>query len=106
VITSLLLWKVLGGVFIGGGVAAGLLLLAGRTEDHLIEITLTSIIAYGAFLIAERLATSGVLASLTAGLVVGNIGWRGYIRKQDVATCTRRRQNPSLKRPGCPASPE
>ena len=27
----------------------------------------------------ERLATSGVLASLTAGIVVGNIGWRGYI---------------------------
>jgi CPA1 family monovalent cation:H+ antiporter len=79
VITWLLLWKVLGGVFIGGGVAAGLLLLAGHTEDHLIEITLTSIIAYGAFLIAERLATSGVLASLTAGIVVGNIGWRGYI---------------------------
>jgi CPA1 family monovalent cation:H+ antiporter len=78
-ITWLLLWKVLGGVIIGGGVATGLLLLAGRTEDHLVEITLTTIIAYGAFLIAERLATSGVLASLTAGIVVGNIGWRGYI---------------------------
>lgn len=78
-ITWLLLWKVLGGVIIGGGVATGLLFLAGRTEDHLVEITLTTIIAYGAFLIAERLATSGVLASLTAGIVVGNIGWRGYI---------------------------
>jgi CPA1 family monovalent cation:H+ antiporter len=79
VITWLLMWKVLGGVIIGGGVAAGLLLLAGRTEDHLVEITLTSIIAYGAFLIAERPATSGVLASLTAGIVVRNIGLRGYI---------------------------
>jgi monovalent cation:H+ antiporter, CPA1 family len=78
-ITSLLLWKVVGGVIIGGVVATGLLFLAGRTEDHLVEITLTTIIAYGAFLIAERLATSGVLAALTAGLVVGNIGWRGYI---------------------------
>ena len=78
-ITWLLLWKVLGGVIIGGGVATGLLLLAGRTDDHLVEITLTTIVAYGAFLLAERLATSGVLASLTAGLVVGNIGWRGFI---------------------------
>jgi CPA1 family monovalent cation:H+ antiporter len=78
-IAGLLLWKVLGGMIVGGALAAGLLFLAGRTEDHLVEITLTTIVAYGAFLIAERLATSGVLASLTAGMVVGNIGWRGYI---------------------------
>jgi CPA1 family monovalent cation:H+ antiporter len=78
-IAGLLLWKVLGGMIVGGALATGLLLLAGRTEDHLVEITLTTIVAYGAFLIAERLATSGVLASLTAGMVVGNIGWRGYI---------------------------
>ncbi len=75
----LLLWKVLGGVIVGGGLAGGLLLLAGRTDDHLVEITLTTIVAYGAFLIAERFETSGVLASLTAGMVVGNIGSRGYI---------------------------
>ena len=56
-----------------------MLLLAGRTDDHLVEITLTTIAAYGSFLIAERVETSGVLASLTAGMVVGNIGWRGYI---------------------------
>jgi monovalent cation:H+ antiporter, CPA1 family len=78
-ITGLFLWKVLGGVIVGGGIAGGLLLLAGRTEDHLVQITLTTIAAYGAFLIAERFEASGVLASLTAGLVVGNIGWRGYI---------------------------
>ena len=78
-ISALLMWKVLGGFIIGGGLAGGLLLLAGRTDDHLVEITLTTIAAYGAFLIAERLETSGVLASLTAGMVVGNIGWRGYI---------------------------
>lgn len=78
-ITGLLLWKVLGGVIVGGGVAGGLLLLAGRTEDHLVEITLTTIAAYGAFLIAERFEASGVLASLAAGMVVGNIGWQGYI---------------------------
>ena len=78
-ISILLLWKALGGFIIGGGVAGGLLLLAGRTDDHLVEITLTTIAAYGAFLIAERVETSGVVASLTAGMVVGNIGWRGYI---------------------------
>ncbi len=77
--SSLLVWKVLGGFIVGGGLTGGLLLLAGRTDDHLVEITLTTIAAYGAFLIAERFETSGVLASLTAGMVVCNIGWRGYI---------------------------
>jgi CPA1 family monovalent cation:H+ antiporter len=78
-LSMLLLWKAIGGFIIGGGLAGGLLLLAGRADDHLVEITLTTIAAYGAFLIAERVQTSGVLASLTAGMVVGNIGWRGYI---------------------------
>jgi monovalent cation:H+ antiporter, CPA1 family len=78
-IVGLFVWKVSGGVIVGGGVAGGLLLLAGRTEDHLVEITLTTIAAYGAFLLAEHFEASGVLASLAAGMVVGNIGWRGYI---------------------------
>jgi monovalent cation:H+ antiporter, CPA1 family len=78
-LSALLLWKAIGGFVMGGGVAGGLLLLAGRADDHLVEITLTTVAAYGAFLIAERAGTSGVLASLTAGMVVGNIGWRGYI---------------------------
>jgi monovalent cation:H+ antiporter, CPA1 family len=78
-IVCLLLWKVFGGVLVGGVLAGGLLLLAGRTDDHLVEITLTTIAAYGAFLTAQRLETSGVIASLAAVMVVGNIGWRGYI---------------------------
>jgi len=78
--TGLLVWKALGGFVIGGGLAGVvLLLLVSRTDDHLVEITLTTIVAYGAFLIAERCETSGVLASLTAGMVVGNVGWRGYL---------------------------
>ena len=38
-----------------------MLLLAGRTNDPLVEITLTTLAAYGSFLIAERLHASGVL---------------------------------------------
>jgi CPA1 family monovalent cation:H+ antiporter len=54
-------------------------LIAGRTTDHLVEITLTTIAAYGSFLLAEHFHASGVLASLTAGLIIGNIGWMGAI---------------------------
>jgi CPA1 family monovalent cation:H+ antiporter len=35
----------------------------GRSEDHLVEITLTMLAAYGSFLLAEELHVSGVLAA-------------------------------------------
>jgi CPA1 family monovalent cation:H+ antiporter len=73
------LWTLLGGALIGAVVSGLILLLAGRTNDHLVEITLTTLAAYGSFLIAERLHASGVLASLTAGLMIGNLGSIGAI---------------------------
>ena len=73
------LWTLLGGVLVGAAISGLILLIAGRTKDHLVEITLTTLAAYGSFLIAERLHASGVLASLTAGLMVGNLGARGPI---------------------------
>jgi monovalent cation:H+ antiporter, CPA1 family len=74
-----LLWMVLGSVTFGVGVAGATLLLAGRADDHLVEVTLTTIAAYGSFLLAEYFHMSGVLASLAAGLVVGNVEWMGSI---------------------------
>lgn len=71
--------NVLGGVLCGAVVAGGVLLLVGRTDDHLIEITFTTVAAYGSFLLAEHFHSSGVLASLTAGLLVGNFGSLGTI---------------------------
>ena len=78
-IAGTLLWTVLGGVVAGALVAGGVLLLAHRTDDHLVETTLTTIAAYGSFMLAERCGMSGVLATVTAGLVVGNVGQRGAI---------------------------
>jgi len=78
-VTGQLLWMVLGGVTVGGLLAGALLLLAGRTNDHLVEITLTVLTAYGSFILAEHFAMSGVLATLAAGMVVGNFGWSGAI---------------------------
>ena len=73
------LWSLFGGILIGGAIAAAILLLAGRTEDRLVEITLTTIAAWGSFLLAERYGGSGILASLTAGLMIGNVGRVGTI---------------------------
>jgi monovalent cation:H+ antiporter, CPA1 family len=73
------LWTLGGGVLVGGAVGGLVLMAAGRTQDHLVEITLTTVAAYGSFLIAEHFHASGVLASLAAGMVVGNVGWLGPI---------------------------
>ncbi len=78
-IIAMLLKTIGGGVLCGGAVALGALLLAGRTEDHLVEITFTTVAAYGSFLLADHFGLSGVLATITAGLVMGNFKSLGTI---------------------------
>lgn len=70
---------VIGGILAGAVVALPLIVIAGRTSDRLVEVTLTMLIAYGSFLLAEHFHASGVLATLTAGLIVGNYGFLGSI---------------------------
>ena len=43
-----------GGILCGAAVSAFVLLLAGRTEDHLVEITFTTVAAYGSFLVNAK----------------------------------------------------
>jgi len=68
-----LLTTVAGGIMVGLACAAAVIIAAGRTSDHLIESTLTTVAAYGSFLLAEHFHMSGVLATVTAGLVTGNL---------------------------------
>jgi CPA1 family monovalent cation:H+ antiporter len=66
-----------------GGLLIGLLLgwlvsrLIAQIDDYLVETTLTTVLAFGSYLIAEQLHVSGVLAVVAAGLVNGNLGPRG-----------------------------
>lgn len=67
-----------------GGIGVGILLgyvfafFIDSIDDYLIETTLTTVLAYGSYLLAhELLHVSGVLAVVTAGLINGNIGLRG-----------------------------
>ena len=78
-ITGALFVTIIGGVLIGGIIASLFMLLAGRTPDYLVEITFTTLVAYGSFFVAEHFGCSGVLAALTAGLVVGNFRSSGSI---------------------------
>ena len=70
---------VAGGVIIGLIAGAIVVRVLSTVNDHLIEITLTTILTYGTFLIAESLHVSGIIAVTSAGLVLGNIGARYYM---------------------------
>jgi monovalent cation:H+ antiporter, CPA1 family len=67
----------MGGVAVGGLLGWLIARLIARLDDYLIETTLTTVLAFGAYLIAERLHFSGVLAVVAAGLINGNLGPRG-----------------------------
>ena len=66
-----------------GGIILGLALgwvasrIISRIDDYLIEITLTTVLAYGSYLLAEQLDFSGVLAVVAAGLITGSLGPQG-----------------------------
>lgn len=65
-----------------GGALLGILMgyvasrITSAFDDHLLEITLTMVTAYGAYLVAEHLHVSSVIAVVAAGIVVGNYGSR------------------------------
>lgn len=80
--TTLALTSIGGGILVGAIVAGSALLLAGRTDDHLVEITITTVAAYGSFLLAEHFHLSGVLATIAAGLVMGNFHSLGTISER------------------------
>jgi len=68
--------------FVGVGLLVGLLLgfgisyLTQRFDLPLVEQSLTLVSAYSAYLIAEKLGGSGVIATVATGLILGNFGSR------------------------------
>lgn len=81
-VAGLLVQTIGGGILSGAAVALAALFLTGRTEDHLVELTFTTVAAYGSFLLAEHFGMSGVLATIAAGLVMGNFQGLGRISDQ------------------------
>jgi len=70
----------LGGILLGG--LAGLLFseFMRRTEEPLIDLGLTTVLAYGVYLLAEQVfhgLVSPVIAVVVAGIIVGNYGSEG-----------------------------
>jgi CPA1 family monovalent cation:H+ antiporter len=66
-----------GGIIVGGLLGWLISRIISRIDDYLVETTLTTVAAFGSFLLAEQLHFSGVLAVVAAGLVSGNTGPQG-----------------------------
>ena len=43
-------------------------------QDHLVELTISVVLAYGSYILADQVHLSGVIATVTAGIVFGNVG--------------------------------
>jgi len=46
--------------------------LIAAVDDHLVELTLSVAAAYGTYIVADRLGQSGIIATVVAGLLIGN----------------------------------
>jgi len=76
---SELAFTTIGSLACGALVALPLTFLSARSADHLVDITFTTVAAYASFLLAEHFHASGILATLTAGLIVAQRGGSGMI---------------------------
>jgi Na+:H+ antiporter len=71
---------------VGGLIAARLTALI---DDHLVELTLTVVLAYGTYLVAELIGESGVIATVVAGIVLGSdVGRAGMMERTRQAVDT------------------
>jgi CPA1 family monovalent cation:H+ antiporter len=75
-----------------GGLAVGLLVgwaahfLLRPADDHLIEVMVTVVAAFGSFLLAEHFHFTGVLSTVAAGLILRKFGDRGSLSDQGQST--------------------
>ncbi len=65
-----------GGAVVGGVIGFAVSAVTARIDDAMIEITLTTIAAYGSFVLGEQLHYSGVIATVAAGMICGSYGRR------------------------------
>ena len=72
--SSFFLWEVVVGALVGLLLGYVTHIVLGKIDDNLVEVLISLILAYGSYLVAERLHCSGVVAVVCAGLIMGNYG--------------------------------
>ena len=81
-IATMSLTCIAGGIAIGIATGVAAIATAGRTKDHLVEISMTVIAAFGSFNLAESVHASGILSTLSAGMVIGNLDRAGALSEK------------------------
>lgn len=76
----------LGGAAVGFAFGALCYRMMKWLNDHLLEVTLTVVLVFGSFLVAEVFHFSGVIAVVVAGLIIGNYGKLFSMSKQTIET--------------------
>ena len=82
--TSLI--AIAGGIVVGALVGIAVLIIAGRTTEHVVEIAMTIVAAYASFYIAESFHASGILSTLSAGMVLANLDRNGALSEKGLET--------------------
>lgn len=67
------------GMFLGALCGAFANFIMPFAKDPLISVAITTVAAYGSYMVADSLHASGVLATATAGLFLGDMGRRGGV---------------------------
>jgi CPA1 family monovalent cation:H+ antiporter len=80
-----LIWMCLAGMGLGTIFALGTLFLLRVFHEwnswHVV-LTLSMVLAYGSFVLAQRIGASGVLAAMMAGFLMGNYGHHGHVHEE------------------------
>ncbi len=70
------LWAIVGAIVIGAISAIAMSQATRLMDDPAVETTLSMVLAFGSYLIADRLGASGAVAVVVAGLIYGSYGRR------------------------------
>jgi CPA1 family monovalent cation:H+ antiporter len=76
------------GALVGVGLGAAAYWLLKRLNDHTLETAITVALAWGAYLAAEHLHGSGVIAVVVAAIVIGSYGKAFAMSKETITTLT------------------
>jgi len=79
-------YVVAGGLLLGAALGFVTFLLLRKLNDHLLENAICLVLAYGCFWSGEVLHVSGVIATVVAGLMIGNYGRRMAMSEKTTRT--------------------
>lgn len=65
-------FTVVGGIVLGIIIGFAVIKYSALFDDHLLELMMTTVVAYGSYLLADQLHASAVLSVVVAGIILGN----------------------------------